>query len=938
MKETAQVLALMFVLVGCSNSDSSTTQEETSIEKSGKVADGYLSNAKVCFDLNNNLLCDSNESSVQTNSSGGYQLTYKEKLPEHVAMLAYGGTNSATNLAYQGFLTAPIEYDNITPVTTLVEYQKRASSSLEKAEEIVAKLFNLDIEDLPKDHIAQSKIDKKLFKASMRIEKLLNVVASLDGSNKRDLKKINRILRKVAKIATKAQNFIDALAQSASEEYDVDQTVLNNNLSVLSNVIDKESEENNSSDEAEQAIELATSKTKEYTQANRTIEEGTLEAIVSNCSDNYLSCLDTTTATPPPAPTDTTPPTITLKGDNPQIIELGESYQELGEEVSDNVDTNPILEIDSSKIDVSKLGEYQVIYRAKDSAGNESSSTRVVKVIKRIVKTIEPLEKVYDFGKGNYTLENAPLGMRILNNGLLTWTPSPSQVGDINVSILKDGEKVASLIAQVEDSGKAIDGYFVDMTFPAYSRDEDGSEEHPYGDIERACGHSKPGDIFYARGGVYTTPEYMENNNSNRGFKVVGCKGTADNPVIFKPWGNESVKIVSDATTGIAIFNSEHVIVDGFEVEGVSQKISFEEAVGQWWNDLKYYNGSGISMNQNTHDIVVQNCVVHDVPASGIKSHGATHITIKDNIVYNTNWWTTLGTTGVGIVSAPPLEGEDNSTHYNKILGNLLFGSEQRLYSRVWFKSGSEFVIDEGEAVLVQEVMRTKTDENNNTYRTDYEGRYLVQDNLLAYNGAGIVINISNKSDVINNTLYMSGTTTLNPYTNLSYSCITANSSYDVKMIKNIVKAKENGIVIWYNKEVKDLYKEENHVSGHVLRYDFMNQDGLVIYDKNATLLKSDFSPIDELEGLGANSSAIMAKAKKLGIEVKPTNYVIDYPKLTQAIFDAMPDDVKVLRIDDTSSSRSTSIFVKLPNKDEEYYLRVPNRYLEGVKLPEVSQ
>ena len=78
---------------------------------------------------------------------------------------------------------------------------------------------------------------------------------------------------------------------------------------------------------------------------------------------------------------DKTPPTITLKGANPQIIEFGRKYREFGADVKDDRDKNPTLTVDSSGVNIHKLGTYKVIYRAKDSAGNETTATRTLKIV-----------------------------------------------------------------------------------------------------------------------------------------------------------------------------------------------------------------------------------------------------------------------------------------------------------------------------------------------------------------------------------------------------------------------------------------------------------------------------------------------------------------------------------------------------------------------------
>ncbi len=49
--------------------------------------------------------------------------------------------------------------------------------------------------------------------------------------------------------------------------------------------------------------------------------------------------------------------------------------------VSDNQDDNPVLTIDSSNLDVSKIGDYQVTYYAKDRSNNITKETCIVSVV-----------------------------------------------------------------------------------------------------------------------------------------------------------------------------------------------------------------------------------------------------------------------------------------------------------------------------------------------------------------------------------------------------------------------------------------------------------------------------------------------------------------------------------------------------------------------------
>ncbi|MEL6562316.1 MAG: immunoglobulin-like domain-containing protein, partial [Bacteroidota bacterium] len=82
--------------------------------------------------------------------------------------------------------------------------------------------------------------------------------------------------------------------------------------------------------------------------------------------------------------TDEVAPVITLIGVNPQIIELGTAYTELGATAVDNVDgdiTGSIV-IDVSSLDVTTLGTYSVTYNVQDVSGNSALElTRTVNVV-----------------------------------------------------------------------------------------------------------------------------------------------------------------------------------------------------------------------------------------------------------------------------------------------------------------------------------------------------------------------------------------------------------------------------------------------------------------------------------------------------------------------------------------------------------------------------
>ncbi|EKE20234.1 MAG: hypothetical protein ACD_8C00035G0001 [uncultured bacterium] len=84
---------------------------------------------------------------------------------------------------------------------------------------------------------------------------------------------------------------------------------------------------------------------------------------------------------------DTTIPSITLTGENPQTVERTIAYVEAGATVSDNHDAGLVATIDSSTVDTSNSGTYFVTYDAVDSSGN--NAVQVVRTV-NVVDTTDP--------------------------------------------------------------------------------------------------------------------------------------------------------------------------------------------------------------------------------------------------------------------------------------------------------------------------------------------------------------------------------------------------------------------------------------------------------------------------------------------------------------------------------------------------------------------
>ena len=140
---------------------------------------------------------------------------------------------------------------------------------------------------------------------------------------------------------------------------------------------------------------------------------------VSDSASNSVTEFRTLTVLPLP---DTTPPTLTLLGDNPQSIIVGHAYIEQGAEAMDNSDGDitPSIVIDSSSVNTNIAGTYTVTYNVSDNAGN--SATTLTRTI-----TLIPISKTF----------SASPGMSVGSSSVTTTMniADDRQIADLNVFI-----------------------------------------------------------------------------------------------------------------------------------------------------------------------------------------------------------------------------------------------------------------------------------------------------------------------------------------------------------------------------------------------------------------------------------------------------------------------------------------------------------------------
>ncbi len=492
------------------------------------------------------------------------------------------------------------------------------------------------------------------------------------------------------------------------------------------------------------------------------------------------------------------------------------------------------------------------------------------------VQTVETGKTFYYKIKNgkNIRLKNAPKGMNIYPDGTVVWTPTDNQASSYNVEIYEDNRLIEKIHLEVLYRPVKYKGYFVDFS---YKGKEKGTPDKPFNSIKEACqkimeeGYEKT-DI-YIRGGTYKNKDFGESLENKSIELLKECYGLPDHYIYIKPWKNERVVFLSDGVSALPIRSSSYLSIENFEFKGVADKISFEEALEYWWEAKPYYKGSGISINRECHHIHIKNNVIHDFPGAGIAVHNSDAIKVENNVVYNCVWWSIAGTGGIVLTQSKELA-EDESF----IKGNLIFRVESRIFSRVFKKGFAKLVIDEGEAILVQEEKDTGEEV------APYNKNYHIKDNFLAFNGKGIVVNKADKAYVENNSMY------------LSNSLRVGGNSSNVHIRKNAVEVREDWAWISISRDASDIYVYNNIYNQSAReRYD---RDNPTIFIENNIPVEHVFedplafslSPEVKDLGIGASENSwktINNMLKKYKIQIKPTNWELTAEKIeymTEAI------------------------------------------------------
>lgn len=169
------VISTLAVLTACSGSSSN---DDKPIEKTpdtnptpdpgpsspdtteyGRVIDGYLENARICIDKNDNLVCDDGENIRRTDDQGRFELNdYKNQALLVQAQAGITKDKDDNQLIKTSFvMQAPASHTGlVTPFTTLQVTLEKSGLTAEEAINQISNSFDISADELSKDYIASN--------------------------------------------------------------------------------------------------------------------------------------------------------------------------------------------------------------------------------------------------------------------------------------------------------------------------------------------------------------------------------------------------------------------------------------------------------------------------------------------------------------------------------------------------------------------------------------------------------------------------------------------------------------------------------------------------------------------------------------------------------------------------------------------------------------
>lgn len=260
--------------------------------------------------------------------------------------------------------------------------------------------------------------------------------------------------------------------------------------------------------------------------------------------------------------------------------------------------------------------------------------------------------------------------------------------------------------------------------------------------LQAAANITQPGDSVLVMNGTYSQTD------PNQNILTILRNGTSSASIAYIGYPGQSPLLTARNYNAISV-QASYIIVQDLTLQGNLGELTLSQAQAAQ-NDLSnpvtIGNGINISAPYNNptgyvSHIVIRGCTVHDFPGGGIGSNRADYITITENTVYRTSWYSPYGNSGISLYQ---LWNSDGSTAVKNIISRNVSYQNQNLIP--FYAQGR---VTDGNGIIVDDA---RNEQLNSTLGV-YPGRTRVEDNIVYENGGrGINIFNSDHVDVVNNT------------------------------------------------------------------------------------------------------------------------------------------------------------------------------------------
>ena len=256
--------------------------------------------------------------------------------------------------------------------------------------------------------------------------------------------------------------------------------------------------------------------------------------------------------------------------------------------------------------------------------------------------------------------------------------------------------------------------------------------------LQRAADLTRPGDTVYALNGTFSNsmPE-------GRVLKIT-MPGTAEHWITYAAYPGQHPLISFNRWAGISFDpTAAYIEVKGFSILGNNYNVTLDGALSQKEISNPLYNGNCImadgragTLTKRPHHLRILSNEVRACGGGGIAVNQTDYVTIADNTVYDSSWYSIYGTSGISVNSSWNSDGFTGYKFF--ILRNRVFGNRELV---PWKAVG---YVSDGEGIII--------DTNRDKAFQSYAGRTLIANNVVYQNGSSAIeVFLSDHVDIVNN-------------------------------------------------------------------------------------------------------------------------------------------------------------------------------------------